>query len=140
MEDRELDVEIAEKVMQWKRVHSDRDAGDDRKDVAWLLHYRDGVLKGEPYSHPSMNGLYDRTFHKWWPSTDISAAMEVLDKADGLWTITRYPYRLDSADEDTPFERKYSCTLRFGDSIGSATADTAPRAICEASLAAIETK
>lgn len=74
---RELDAAIAERVMGWKRVRSDRDEGDDRKDVAWMLHATSGLLKGEPYTHPSMCGLHDRTFVRWSPSIDIAAAMEV---------------------------------------------------------------
>lgn len=76
---REMDAAMAQ-LMGWKRVHSDRDEGVDRKNVAWMLHHESGVLKGKPYTHPSMGGLYDRAFAKWSPSS--KAEIHDPDRAD----------------------------------------------------------
>jgi hypothetical protein len=121
---RELDALMAEHVMGWKRVHSDRDEGDDRKEVAWML-LPDRVLKGEPYTYSSMGGLYDRAFAKWSPSTDIAAAMEVAIKM-----------------------RELDFTVEVGSAIGGRwyasfddyeeAADTIPEAICRCALIALQ--
>lgn len=77
----ELDVMMAEHVMKWKRVQGDRDKGDDRKGIAWMmLKGQDRVLKGTPYTWGDSDGLYDRTFAKWSPSTSIADAFEVVEK------------------------------------------------------------
>ena len=122
MSDRELDAEVAEKVMGWHRKEK-------------------GIMHGKPQvvfvdsrdNTRSINCGCDEDFN---PSMDISCAMEVLDKADGLWELTRYPDQPDDAPEDAPYGIKYSCRLRFGDNVGRAIADTKERAICLAALAA----
>jgi hypothetical protein len=127
---RELDALVAERVMQWKRVRSDRDEGDDRRDVAWMLHYKMGVLRGEPYTYGA-NALYDRTFRKWSPSTDIAAAMEVIEKMRELGWLT------DCITNDVYGMPDTSWSASFRMSGGyevEAQAATLPEAICRAAL------
>jgi len=123
---RELDALIAEHVMQWKRVHSERDEGDDREDVAWMLHKAHGVLKGEPYTWGDSN-LHDRTFAKWSPSTDIAAAMEVFEKLRD----TGYSVILEPA-----INNQWCVTV---DNFEEA-APTIPEAICRAATQAVESQ
>lgn len=81
---------------------------------------------------------------EWTPlpfSRSIEATMRILDKADGLWELMRYPQREDEQDDESQWLTFYSCSLRFGDRLGSATqCESAPLAICRAALAAIESK
>jgi hypothetical protein len=136
MEDRELDAAVAEKVMGW-RESIDYDYHPPQ--INWanesgeFQHVRD-----DPRNPENVNSLAG-----WTPSTDISAAFEVVERfiADGYDVSlrchviygrpSRWRADLFRAHDDGPNE----CEM--------VVADTLPRAICEASLAAlsaIETK
>lgn len=133
---RELDAALADRVMKWKRVRSDRDEGDDRKDVAWM-RLKDRVLKGEPYTYPSMEGLYDRTFAKWHPSEDVAAAMEVIEKMrSGQWDV-----QMTSDDKSPAWHVSFDKRGEAGKLLlGEAESDSLPKAACRAALSAIQSE
>lgn len=119
---RELDAAVAERVLGWTELST-----------------KYGPLCGQhPESEDSLRKYGPTSVPSY--STDIAAAMEVLNKADGLWELSRYPYLDDDAEEDTPYTLLYSCRLRFGDHLGSAEGDTAPEAICRAALNAVKAR
>ncbi len=118
MSDRELDVQVATEVMGWVR-------GDSIFRGYWAIDHPDGSQE-----------LVDERIDEWQPSTDIAAAMQVAEKVDlfvhyqlckswngSKWLITKLHKDLDDAEE---------CWL---DTFVSA--DTAPEAICRASLLSV---
>ena len=71
-------------------------------------------------------------------STDMTAAMDVLNKADGMWELTRCVEHEVLDDESTPFVLRYRCSLRFENNLGHASGcATASEAICRAALNAV---
>lgn len=121
---RELDAAVAERVMGWSNVHYN--GRTDRVSYKWM---------GIPPDGRSYN-----TEVRYF-STDIAAAMEVLNKADGMWELMQCVEREVLDDESTPFVLRYRCSLRFGDNLGHASGcATAPEAICRAALAAVSTQ
>jgi hypothetical protein len=120
----ELDELIAEKVMCWK-VRYDTHKNGRTSDYSWsgaidhLGNYR--IIKPSKYLSWEENG--------WSPSTDITAAWEVIEKikSDGLLIVML----------DTPKEFYYFRVLKNGIGWRGYKAKTAPEAICKAILLAV---
>ena len=130
MTDRELDVQIAEYVFSIKKIFQPRDF-KRAEDAFWGTDEYSFIPSGKS---PRTHMIDARPVPHF--STDISCAMQILDKADGLWELSRYPDRPDDAPDDTPYALHYSCCLRFGNKTVCAVADTKEKAICYAALAA----
>lgn len=111
---RALDAVVAERVMGWRI--------DDPEEDAWVK---------------DANTLSGRTFgahvSEWSPSTDIAAAMEVVEKmrADG-WSFASTLY-----EGQLPYASFCKGTAK---SSRNAQATTLPEAICRAALAAVSTQ
>ena len=117
----EMDVLIATKVMGWKRYVN----------TAWssFAQQRDGAEQ-VTWVEGDLNTF--RASDDWSPSTDISAAWEVVYKLHPDHSI-----QIDFDDPETVEEIKWYCGLYtkgepFRDY--EARADTAPLAICRAAL------
>lgn len=106
---RELDALVAEKVMGWKWE-------DDRLTIEG--HYKDE------------NGEYHSSF---FPSTDIAAAWEVVEKFD-RYEIVKTELPLPTGEVWKPH---VVLSHWKKDSFGTAFGDTVPHAICLAALKAI---
>jgi hypothetical protein len=116
MTNRELDALVAEKVMGWT--------------------WHDTMLCWYP-STPGATLNDTRSKQDWQPSTDISAAWEVVEKSTSFCEVSRW------IDEATG-KIEYVCGITIGhkpdpsgDQPSVAIADTAPRAICLAALKAV---
>lgn len=116
---RETDVRVAIEIMEWKRVKQQHQTCSGQNEC-WLI-------PGDQEAYDS-NCICHRT-----PlfSTDISAAMQVLDKMD-VWHIEKSdlgkpPYRVFVAVH----EGKHSSRMKRGE----AESNSLPLAICRAALA-----
>jgi hypothetical protein len=127
---RSLDAAVAERVIGWTRHPAMMHPTDNRT--------INGVLYCPPgFGVCDFGGALNYVPHY---STDIAAAMLVLDKADGMWELMRCVEHA-SGDEDAEFVFTYRCVLRFGEKIGHAGGcATKEEAICRAALAAIDEK
>lgn len=111
----ELNAEITERVMGCPRPAP----------ITWPLEYDHLPIRRNGWTWIDTKGEW-APIHNY--STDISAAMQVLAKSDGMWELARWK-------EGGPW--MFRCYLRFGeDGIGTATANTAEMAICLAALKA----
>ena len=126
---RELDERVAREVMGWLRWDNSDDWNGPEGvtffavDTNWMTVYKDGAENPTDY---------------FSPSTDIAAAMSVLDCfSDGPWSITRSDH---PSAKDAPYN-VYIARHRGGHSSRldnyEAEAETLPLAICKASLAAL---
>ena len=92
------------------------EAGDDMDRLVWtrvLGRSADSFPIPEPYTHDS----------DWYPSTDMSAAWQVVEHLRDRWTVQ---IRSDG-------ERLWCVTFRTS-TVHHAKGDTAPLAICRAAL------
>lgn len=137
MTNREIDALVAEKVMGWKRMtyaeaHPETPAYKDRKEFTghWHSNEWDELL------HEFKNVAYaeDCDDHycpeeAWSPSTDISAAWEVVEKMrnrDSVFTLW------DDLDDEY-----YYCAFNTPKYHFEVGAETMPKAICLAALKAV---
>lgn len=105
---RELDALVAEKVMGWK----------ERVDFDCIVEDTDVLIRYEPFS------MEVREFH---PSTDISAAWEVVEKI----VSKGFSIQLDFEGDD------YAFWINSGTRKLYEYGKTAPEAICRAALLAV---
>lgn len=130
---RELDAEVAVKVMGWSMYHYDKDYADN---CYWMLMDGDCNPVAEIKRTPAGFDTGERkTEAEAWAdcpafSTDIAAAWQVMERmvSRGWWPLVQ----LDDHAE------KWIC--QFQDQYGEGFSDeakTAPEAICRAALAAI---
>lgn len=120
MTDRELDAEIAEKVMGWT---CDRDSFQNMTDDAW-----DELRFNAKIWHCPDTQCVERLNH--W-STEIEDAWDVVEKliGDG-YELSEAGYSMTT--------KKWDFTFGNGCSFPCPLSDTAPRAICLAALAALD--
>lgn len=124
---RELDALIAEKVMGG--FVSDPDALSDTSEVWYWVHTKSGVLRGEPYQL-KVKPVWDHQWHQWKPSSDIEAAWQVIEKMEDHGWMARIGR--DIGEWNCRFVRPEDTAGYVYDS-----SDTAPHAICLASLKAL---
>ena len=114
--DDELNKEVSEKVMGWE-------VAEDWRGKYWII--QNGIL--------ARTTVYDSYCNHWQPATSIAQAVEVVERFNGYEIIK-------STTEPT---LKYRVRLWF-DSQGKTTGfiwdKSLPRAICIASLKAVEAK
>jgi hypothetical protein len=126
---RELDARVAENVMGYKFVQEGSTLWKEDAPFPFLMYNEEfGYCLYEKYE----DGWPFTTFN---PSTDISAAWEVVEKIgnNAEWML----YRLGHTDEEGIL--KYNCTFLqvFSGFSPSAKGITAPEAICKAALLAV---
>jgi len=121
---RELDAEVAEKVMGWT---VEKCQGEP-------FHY----FQKDPYKHmgiaqacaEQLKKMYLPVDDLWSPSTDIKAAWEVVEKIRERFSIHSPACSMS--------ETGYKAFFSWEDETYSAVAATAPEAICRAALKACE--
>ena len=134
----ELDALVAEKVMGWLPLgHCNEET--HRKDLPHLLEFGEGLSVHRPLRNNVVHGV---SCDDWEPSTNITAAMEVVEK---VWPLVNcssgygtYRFQLNRRDGDGMWICELATdpqgdwkTHRVGE------APTAPLAICRASLKAV---
>lgn len=121
----ELDALVAEKVMGWKRIKKLH--GKPLAD-GWV-----GFHDGEwiRWTSNPESAYEDYTPSIFSPSTSIADAWQVVEKMRGFWKVEAYPFCRQ------PWTATY--TPPNGPAVpgGTATAGTAPHAICLAALRAV---
>ena len=114
---REIDAQVAEKVMGWKVI----DDGEDRDDYPIVTWHEGSEYQPDRYlfwAGEDVDGV------EWSPSTDIAAAWEVAEK---LTAKLRYKIAIET------YEGEVYTIKPCG-----VSAITAPMAICLAALKAME--
>lgn len=101
---REIDALVAEKVMLWP-FPEDCEAFSATDETWCYRHPKKGVLKGTAYyvKYAPEGTKYSRDYKRWSPTTDIAAAMDVVEKMksegysvfmddahNGKWTVCFY--------------------------------------------------
>jgi Phage ABA sandwich domain len=118
---RDLDIAVAERVMGFRRGTNGT--------------YRHPATPFSAYKVIPPHQLDDLPRY----SLSIEAAIQILEKSDGMWSLSRYPEAVNDSGEECSYRTVYSCSLRFGDQLGSiAGCTSAPEAICLAALKAVE--
>lgn len=129
---REMDVLIAEKVMQLDHYEHRWEADGECEKCKCVTDFHSGRI----YLNYKKIDYRDCTNPDPY-STDISAAWEVVDEIKDKWGMVNLEYSHDK-ELDPPDADKWSVyfDIDFDDSF-MAFADTAPLAICRAALLAV---